>query len=173
MPLTTVSKDEKSLDKVDSPASKPSNGGIDAKGPLIGVGVCLYIVVVGYVAIQSIEALSFSSEVLPYLVATAGLLVFLFRQNFRLVYGLFETLFGVFICVIDFPEITTPPSSGVISLISGAMLAKQMAGLYVIVRGLDNIGKAVKKFSDPTLDHSWRKWRSKTKLSWDRWFGFD
>ncbi|RXK13087.1 twitching motility protein PilT [Halarcobacter mediterraneus] len=66
-----------------------------------------------------------------------GIILFWFRENFRLSYGVFEFFAGIIMSLyVFFPLFnysTLGPKEGL----------QILAGLYVMVRGLDNIGKAI------------------------------
>lgn len=73
----------------------------------------------------------------------AGLFLFWVRQKARSIYGLCEIAAGVFIVVFTFFPIDASVSGtdqSQIAVILNQRLA-ELAGLYVIVRGLDNLGQ--------------------------------
>ena len=71
-------------------------------------------------------------------IVIAGLLIYSLRARFRLQYGVFEFIFGIFIATKifwpDFDYTSLKPLD----------LLQLLAGIYVMVRGQDNIGKALR-----------------------------
>jgi hypothetical protein len=65
-----------------------------------------------------------------------GVGLYLIRSRYRLFYGVAETLFGVILSYMAFPKVD--PESTLTRWLSF------FAALYVMVRGLDNIGKSLK-----------------------------
>jgi hypothetical protein len=65
----------------------------------------------------------------------AGLILFYFRLSMRCIYGLTEAMTGITVAVHRVSSETIPAAS----LSSGLYLAILTAGVYLVVRGLDNI----------------------------------
>lgn len=83
----------------------------------------------------------------PYLVVglavvaplVAGVLLFAIRQRFRLTYGVAEVLAGVYAAYEALSRITD------VNLLTIAGAFQVLGGLYIVVRGMDNIGKGLDK----------------------------
>jgi len=79
-----------------------------------------------------------------------GILFFYIRAKWRLFYGLTELLVGIFTALLiflpsfDFSSLSTKPFS----------FLQILGGLYIMVRGLDNIGKGLRATK---LEKYWRK----------------
>lgn len=71
------------------------------------------------------------------LLFAAGVLLYAYRQRQRLSYGVFEFLFGLFVAVSVFLPNFNYNSLGVLNTV------QIVGGLYVMVRGLDNVGKGI------------------------------
>jgi hypothetical protein len=81
---------------------------------------------------------------LPFL----GLVLFWYREHFRLSYGTFEFCVGLIMSYyVFFPEF----SYNGLGVTDGIQI---LGGLYVMVRGLDNIGKGL---SGTRLEYLWKK----------------
>lgn len=81
------------------------------------------------------------------LLFAAGVLLYAYRQRQRLSYGVFEFLFGLFAAVSVFLPNFSYTSLGVLNTVQIA------GGLYVMVRGLDNVGKGVE---GTRFENGWR-----------------
>jgi predicted nucleic acid-binding protein len=107
----------------------------------------LLLASIGVVA--TIEGANRYSLILPYLTLmnltvcgiALGILLFILRQRFRLGYAIIEIAVGV-LAIRGFVGGTDGP-------ITGTMLLSAMAGLYVIVRGLDNFMVGLSPFPLP------------------------
>lgn len=71
------------------------------------------------------------------LIAVIGLAFFWLRQNYRILYGLFESMVGASASFQVF--FTHKTGSGIETI----QIIQFLAGLYIIVRGLDNIGNSL------------------------------
>jgi rRNA maturation endonuclease Nob1 len=71
----------------------------------------------------------------------AGILLFVFREKYRLSYGVFEFLVGVFTIIMLFKPINFNISALNFTL---DFNIKLLGGLYIMVRGQDNIIKGIK-----------------------------
>lgn len=78
-----------------------------------------------------------------------GILLFWYRQRYRLSYGVFEFLVGVMMAYFVFLPSFDFKTLGVIQ---GLQI---LGGLYVMVRGLDNIGKGIEEGS--RLESIWNR----------------
>jgi rRNA maturation endonuclease Nob1 len=100
---------------------------------------------------------------LSYLVATIsvwgtvialpvlGVVLYWYRQKFRLSYGIFEFLVGVMMTYyVFFPAF----SYAKLTVVEGMQI---LGGLYVMVRGLDNVSKGIEGTRAEAL---WKKWFS-------------
>lgn len=77
-----------------------------------------------------------------------GVALYWYRQRFRLSYGIFEFLIGATMAYyVLFPNF----SYSMLSMVQGIQI---LGGLYVMVRGLDNIGKGVEGTRSEVI---WRK----------------
>lgn len=99
------------------------------------------------------RVLSFLLETFPawglaLLVGIAGIALYQFRCRARLYYGIVECSIGIWVGYESVPK-------GVASDYFRNLLPFVVA-LYIIVRGLDNIGKAAE--GNPSLHQYWRKW---------------
>lgn len=81
-------------------------------------------------------------------ILSAGTILFWIRENFRLHYGVTEFLVGYLMTYYTFSPLLA--GSGV----SVGVLLQALAGLYVMVRGLDNVGKGVE---GTKFEHVWRR----------------
>jgi rRNA maturation endonuclease Nob1 len=78
-----------------------------------------------------------------------GVALFWYRQRYRLAYGIFEFVVGVMMAYYPFfPNF----SYSALSMVQGIQI---LGGLYVMVRGLDNVGKGIEGTRGELL---WRKW---------------
>lgn len=83
------------------------------------------------------------------LIPVAGIFLYWLRSRYRLVYGIAEVLFGlfsslrVFIPSFNYSQVDT---TGLIQI---------AGGLYIMVRGMDNIGKGLK---GTRLEDRWKRW---------------
>lgn len=85
-----------------------------------------------------------------------GVLFFLFRTNFRLVYGLLEYGFGFYISITIFTNKSFNYNDiGVVEII------QIMAGIYVMVRGLNNVDDGIK---GTQFEPTWKKITDYRKL---------
>lgn len=80
-----------------------------------------------------------------------GLILYSVRGHQRFAYGLVECLFGIFITVEPIPASDNPWSQWF----------KVAAGLYVVVRGLDNIGKGIEKSFAERYPELWDRWKQR------------
>jgi rRNA-processing protein FCF1 len=80
--------------------------------------------------------------------AIAGIVLFGFRSWFRLLYGVIEFAFGVVAVWFGVYHDFTAPNSEIIGVI------KLLGGMYVMVRGMDNIGKGLQK---TRYEDTWKK----------------
>jgi hypothetical protein len=86
-------------------------------------------------------------------VAITGILLYYLRARYRLIYGVAETIVGYLtVAKIVFPEVD-------IHEIDTAQGLGILGGLYIIVRGLDNVGKGLEK--TPYKDR-WRRYSGET-----------
>jgi hypothetical protein len=91
----------------------------------------------------------------------AGIIIYCFRCRQQFYYGLVEVVFGAAVSVLS----VFPPSSSLLiedPSPMGLMISKNLtfaAGLYVVVRGLDNIDKA-----------GWPEVLKPRRLLWNRLF---
>jgi len=77
-----------------------------------------------------------------------GIIMFIFRGRYRLFYGVFEFMIGFLIGMsIFYPDFTY-------NSLDSASVLKLIGGLYVIVRGLDNMGKGIKRTK---IESFWNK----------------
>ncbi|MEX3937394.1 hypothetical protein AB4Y32_37650 [Paraburkholderia phymatum] len=78
------------------------------------------------------------------ILAVAGVALYAIRSRFRLFYGLVETWIGIYVTWLAIPHVD---AGRALSAVGGPGLdwVKVVTGLYVIVRGLDNIGKQIKE----------------------------
>lgn len=116
--------------------------GISVIGALIAGGVAY--TAYAYRA-QLLATLSVWGTVL--LLFAAGVLLYAYRQRQRLSYGVFEFLFGLFAAVSVFLPNFSYTGLGVFNTV------QLVGGLYVMVRGLDNIGKGVE---GTRFENGWR-----------------
>jgi hypothetical protein len=110
-----------------------------------------------------ITALTLSRDqrlaVVGLFILTVGSGLFLLRLRFRSLYGLTEVIAGVFVGTLKIspgaskpvPEISTMIST----LTTDAYVAVLTAGIYLVVRGLDNVHHGI--FKDPASDLVVRK----------------
>jgi len=71
----------------------------------------------------------------------SGFILFWIRERFRLIYGVFELLVGIIVLVAAFLPSHFKIESVCFTIDLGIKIS---GGLYIIVRGLDNITKAIK-----------------------------
>jgi len=81
------------------------------------------------------------------LLFAAGVLLYAYRQRQRLSYGVFEFLFGLFVAVSVFLPNFSYNSLGLLNTV------QIVGGLYVMVRGLDNVGKGIE---GTRFENGWR-----------------
>lgn len=80
-----------------------------------------------------------------------GVILYWYRQKFRLAYGIFEFIVGVMMAYyVFFPEF----SYAKLSVVQGMQI---LGGLYVMVRGLDNVSKGVE---GTRVEVMWKRWFS-------------
>ncbi|MVO95111.1 hypothetical protein [Rhizobium leguminosarum] len=114
----------------------------------------------GFIAEHEEIALSLILLILGVYAASLGIVLYWLRENARLLYGLVEVAFAlVFIEVIMANFILGHDQAtikdGFERLVMTAGGTAQLAGgLYVFVRGLDNIGQGLKPF--PRADRVWQ-----------------
>ena len=106
-----------------------------------------------------------SGKGLQILIATVvtgitGLLFFYFRLRQRFLYGLTEALVGVSIAA---HRISNEPGDGLPSE-TGFYIAVLTAGVYLVVRGLDNMHQAI-KCDDALWLWAWKRWASLRRLT--------
>ena len=90
-----------------------------------------------------------------------GLLFFMIRLRLRCVYGFTEALVGVIVAT----QRISPIKQGSVLLDSNLLLAILTAGLYLIVRGYDNIHQGISKPPfDPVASYIMAQFRSKEKI---------
>jgi hypothetical protein len=93
-------------------------------------------------------------------VLSLGYLLFLFRMAARFFYGLTEAVFGVIVAISRIPNPITDPSSWE----SGTYLAMLTAGVYLLVRGFDNMHAGLKpesydrilKYTEDSIENMWK-----------------
>ena len=85
---------------------------------------------------------------MPIALLLAGLLFFWWRERDHLSYGLFEVMIGL---LISSQSIVTLPAPYELSTAKSIQL---VGGLYVMVRGLDNINRSIE---DTRLATWWRR----------------
>jgi hypothetical protein len=88
---------------------------------------------------------TFSSSLVGIGAVIVGALFFWFRTNFQFVYGIIELVVGAV-------------AVGQLSSIDANSVVKALAGLYIIVRGLDNLEKDLKERSDVSRLSSFKKY---------------
>lgn len=67
-----------------------------------------------------------------------GFLLFLYRENYRLGYGILEIIFGLLTIISLFENINNQPR-----VLDIEVYVKLVGGLYIIVRGMDNVFKNI------------------------------
>jgi hypothetical protein len=109
----------------------------------LAMGIAALVVVLAYpylpVALKAIVSRG-GAIVAVASVALSGTLLFFFRSRFKLAYGSAEFLVGV---MLGYQVYLDAKSETFLLDLSTAL--KFLAGLYVIVRGMDNIGKSPQK----------------------------
>ncbi len=90
--------------------------------------------------------------VLALIALTAGSVLFLLRHFFRSLYGLTEVIVGVFVATLKIAEkapVTSDPAGEISTVLSilntDAYVAVLTAGVYLVVRGLDNMHQGIAK----------------------------
>lgn len=162
-------------DKVVAERNDPGSdgSGMHVRERVIAVFACLYVVLVGWLAVRSLGHLSFSKGILPYLIVLAGFLAYYARQKLRFTYGIIEVLFGVCLCMIDLSNTPTLRVEDLGAVLASVPLAKEVAGFYVVVRGLDNIGKAIKQYPSAIPGQIKQHLQARLKIKWEKLFGFE
>lgn len=100
-----------------------------------------YVVFIfGYLLINTVLAKSndYSRVAVAFAILTVGMLIYAWRERARLSYGLFEVIVGV---AISYNVFTSPGLLG--DPVATTTVLQFAAGLYAIVRGMDNVGKAL------------------------------
>lgn len=90
----------------------------------------------------------YNSVAVVVAVLALGILIYLWRERAKLSYGLFEVIVGIAIAYNVFAENASAPETP-----STAAILQFAAGLYVIVRGMDNVGKSL---SGTIVERPWR-----------------
>jgi hypothetical protein len=127
---------------------------------LIAAGIGIGFTGVAFVALDMVEAIQRitgrNTLVLVTIGSTLvfGTLLFAVRLHLRLVYGISEALVGVTVAA----HRASVESSTVVPTQPTFYLAVLTAGIYLVVRGLDNIHQAIKNPDDPVI-RGWREWR--------------
>jgi hypothetical protein len=160
--LEAISLDElqQSLDVIQTKAETPINLEVEQqvqkydkyersniqKAIAIGIVAISIAVAVRYQYQQIFSLFTSTPKLFIGLVAVlCGTLLFWFRQRYRASYGMVETLIGAWISVNVFPLTST------LDVASGLQV---LGGLYVVVRGLDNVGNGLK---GTRYEPNWRR----------------
>ena len=130
-------------------ATAPSDAGIDRAARRIvtaqhrnlasGVAIALAGTVIAIIIVRNHQLIFHTAPdwIVPIALLLAGLLFFWWRERDRLSYGLFEVMIGL---LISSQSIVTLPAPYELSTAKSIQL---VGGLYVMVRGLDNIDRSV------------------------------
>ncbi len=108
-----------------------SNRNYLVKGFLLGLGVAALLFVAWY--FKDLAGQTFPVWGLTVGAAVVGFLLFWFRSRYRLSYGIVEGLFGLFTAA----RLANPATY------DSTFFLQLVAGLYIIVRGLDNTEKGI------------------------------
>lgn len=135
----------------------------------VTIGTILAIAIGGRVADLSLGVLNLVRQssgkgwqmlVAALLTAAAGALFFVFRLRLRLLYGATEALVGAAIAA---QRVGSEPGEGLPSE-TGFYIAILTAGVYLVVRGLDNMHQAMKS-DDPVWMWAWGRWAALRRLT--------
>ena len=106
---------------------------------LIALGIALAATAVGILVVLNHQLIFHTAPawIAPIAILLVGLLFFWWREHSRLSYGLFEAMVGL---LIASQSIVTLPAPYELSTAKSIQL---LGGLYVMVRGLDNIDRGI------------------------------
>ncbi|MCK4505018.1 MAG: twitching motility protein PilT [Candidatus Aegiribacteria sp.] len=132
---------ESKNERLDKKIEKSANDVVSSQKRYLAISFVLGIAtsLLGTLAYSNVQRIVSTVSIWGTMVAIPllGIYLFWYREKFRLSYGVFEFFVGVIIaCYVFFPTF----NYSVLSVTDGI---KILGGLYVIVRGLDNIGKGV------------------------------
>lgn len=134
----TVSKElSEAADSLDR-----SNRNYLVGGFLLGLGVAGLLFAAWY--FRELVGRTFPLWGLVVGAAVVGVSLFWFRSRYRLSYGVVEALFGLFTAA----RLANP------STYDSTFILQLAAGLYIIVRGLDNIEKGIE---GTKMEHRWKR----------------
>jgi len=129
-----------------------AQGIVSTQRRYLSVGLAIAVVATGIaITVVRNHQLIFHTApdwIVPIALLLAGLLFFWWRERDRLSYGLFEVMIGL---LISSQSIVMLPSPYELSTAKSIQL---VGGLYVMVRGLDNIDRSVE---DTRLGGWWRR----------------
>ena len=117
---------------------------------LIGFGIALAATAVATLVVLNHQLIFHTAPawIAPIVILLVGLLFFWWREHGRLSYGLFEAMAGL---LIASQSIVTLPAPYELSTAKSIQL---LGGLYVMVRGLDNIDRGI---DDTRLGVWWKR----------------
>lgn len=147
-------------DLLSAQATAPSDAGLEQAAKRIvstqhhnlasGVAIALAGTAMAIVVVRNHQLIFHTAPdwIVPIALLLAGLLFFWWRERDRLSYGLFEVMIGL---LISSQSIVTLPAPAELSTAKSIQL---VGGLYVMVRGLDNIDRSVE---DTRFGGWWRR----------------
>jgi hypothetical protein len=109
------------------------------------------VVLTRYTALGALFIIQTGSPFVAILFVAVAILLYGMRTRYPLVYGIIEVIVGISAIISVLPK--QPPAENAVVY---AELLSVSAGMYVIVRGLDNINKAIpERFHDLWLILRW------------------
>jgi hypothetical protein len=105
----------------------------------VGLAIALVATAIAVLVVRNHQLIFHTAPnwIIPIAILLTGLLFFWWREHSRLSYGLFEAMVGL---LISSQSIVTLPAPYELSTAKSIQL---LGGLYVMVRGLDNIDRSV------------------------------
>lgn len=133
------------------------------------IGTMLIVVVGGWIAELSLGLFNLGRQIsgkgwqmlaAALATAVAGAFFFVFRLRLRLLYGATEAMVGAGIAA---QRIGSEPGDSLPNE-TGFYIAILTAGVYLVVRGLDNMHQAIRS-DDPVWHWAWRRWAALRRLT--------
>jgi len=129
---------------------------------VVAVIIASVILVEGYVSLKNGSTFP---GITPYIIALLETIVFTFRQRYKLIYDFLEIVFGIFLCLVNIDKVIHVYELGY------SIVSQQLGGLYVIVRGFDNISKIINKYPQSKISVEIQNRQKNIRIWWLKIFG--